>query len=167
MALITCSECGKEISDKANVCVHCGCPIKSIDRDISNQYVCEIAGEKFDLQSSYKIIGRGKYKEGYLDLHKVIGNKMSMGNLYNLMEYIKFYDEIPVRYEVREYSRDEEKEFVKEMMLMKNEVLSKNPIECPKCGSTQIQAVPRKWSLVTGLLTNKVDRVCLNCKYKF
>lgn len=27
MALIKCEECGKEFSDKANVCIHCGCPI--------------------------------------------------------------------------------------------------------------------------------------------
>lgn len=29
MALIQCSECGNQISDKANVCPHCGCPINS------------------------------------------------------------------------------------------------------------------------------------------
>lgn len=28
MSLIKCLECGKEISDKATVCIHCGCPIK-------------------------------------------------------------------------------------------------------------------------------------------
>lgn len=28
MSLIRCSECGKEISDKATACVHCGCPIE-------------------------------------------------------------------------------------------------------------------------------------------
>lgn len=28
MALIKCSECGKEISDKAKSCIHCGCPIE-------------------------------------------------------------------------------------------------------------------------------------------
>ncbi len=28
MALIKCEECGKEVSDKAKVCVHCGCPIE-------------------------------------------------------------------------------------------------------------------------------------------
>ena len=28
MALIKCKECGKEISDKAEYCVHCGCPIE-------------------------------------------------------------------------------------------------------------------------------------------
>lgn len=27
MALIKCEECGKEFSDKANACIHCGFPI--------------------------------------------------------------------------------------------------------------------------------------------
>lgn len=27
MAMINCPECGKEISDKAKTCIHCGCPI--------------------------------------------------------------------------------------------------------------------------------------------
>ena len=44
---------------------------------------------------------------------------------------------------------------------------NKNEVKCPWCGSTQIQMVPRKWSLLTGFLTNKVDRVCVNCKRKF
>ncbi len=43
----------------------------------------------------------------------------------------------------------------------------KNEVHCPKCGSTQIQMVQRKWSLLTGFMTNKVDRVCVNCKHKF
>lgn len=30
MALIKCPECGKEISDKANTCINCGCPIAEI-----------------------------------------------------------------------------------------------------------------------------------------
>lgn len=40
-------------------------------------------------------------------------------------------------------------------------------VTCSKCGSTQIQGVTRKWSLLTGFFTNKIDRVCLNCKHKF
>lgn len=31
MAMINCSECGKEISDKAVACIHCGCPIDTVD----------------------------------------------------------------------------------------------------------------------------------------
>ena len=29
MALIKCPECGKEVSDKANACIHCGYPLIS------------------------------------------------------------------------------------------------------------------------------------------
>lgn len=37
MALITCKECKKEISDKARACPNCGCPVDMID----NQKVVE------------------------------------------------------------------------------------------------------------------------------
>lgn len=30
MALIHCTECGKQISDKAKTCIHCGCPIDAL-----------------------------------------------------------------------------------------------------------------------------------------
>lgn len=29
MALIKCSDCCKEISDKSDACIHCDCPISS------------------------------------------------------------------------------------------------------------------------------------------
>ena len=35
MALIKCPECGKEISDKAQKCIHCGYPLKSEQLDIN------------------------------------------------------------------------------------------------------------------------------------
>lgn len=31
MALIKCPECGKEISNKAKACIHCGCPLDEIN----------------------------------------------------------------------------------------------------------------------------------------
>ena len=36
MALIKCEECGREISDKAAACIHCGCPISKSDSVNSN-----------------------------------------------------------------------------------------------------------------------------------
>ena len=35
MALITCPECGRKISDKANACVGCGYPIKCNTQKLS------------------------------------------------------------------------------------------------------------------------------------
>lgn len=43
----------------------------------------------------------------------------------------------------------------------------KSTPRCPKCGCTNIQLVNRKWSPLMGFLTNKVDRVCVNCRHKF
>lgn len=39
--------------------------------------------------------------------------------------------------------------------------------KCPHCGHDKFQMVARKWSLLTGFLTNKVDRVCEKCKRRF
>lgn len=41
MALIKCSECGREVSDKAGNCPHCGCPIKK-------GFVCRECGNIFN-----------------------------------------------------------------------------------------------------------------------
>lgn len=40
-------------------------------------------------------------------------------------------------------------------------------VKCPKCGSKEVQLVPRKFSLLTGFATNKYDRMCVYCKKKF
>ena len=36
MALIKCPECGKEVSDKALTCIHCGCPLVEKNHCIIN-----------------------------------------------------------------------------------------------------------------------------------
>ena len=42
MALIKCSECGKEISDKVDTCIHCGSPKKKLE---NNPNELEILGD--------------------------------------------------------------------------------------------------------------------------
>ena len=44
---------------------------------------------------------------------------------------------------------------------------SDGEIVCPNCGSKQITLLNRRWSATTGIFTNKVDRVCMNCKKRF
>ena len=38
---------------------------------------------------------------------------------------------------------------------------------CPRCGSHDIQLIQRKWSIWTGFRTNAVDKICVNCKYRW
>ena len=40
-------------------------------------------------------------------------------------------------------------------------------VMCPRCFSTSFQFVPRRYSLLTGFATNKLDRMCNNCGKRF
>ena len=46
MALFKCSECGKEISDKAERCPYCGCPIKEIKKAALQDKVSTLKSNK-------------------------------------------------------------------------------------------------------------------------
>lgn len=46
MALIKCSECNKEISDKATNCPHCGCPVAEMDLPEEEKQEIEVVKEK-------------------------------------------------------------------------------------------------------------------------
>ena len=48
MALIKCPECGKEISDKAKACIHCGYPLENVDTR-TNPNMCLVNGVEYDL----------------------------------------------------------------------------------------------------------------------
>ena len=52
MALIYCSECGKEISDKALYCISCGCPINLVNENIT-EAKCSYCGELNNTQAEY------------------------------------------------------------------------------------------------------------------
>ena len=43
---------------------------------------------------------------------------------------------------------------------------SKPKNKCPKCGCTEFTPVRKKFSLLTGFATNKVELVCNNCGYR-
>ena len=44
---------------------------------------------------------------------------------------------------------------------------SSETVHCPYCNSTDIKIVPKKFSLLTGFATNKLERVCAKCMRKF
>lgn len=49
MALIKCPECGKEISDKAKKCVHCG---MSFENGIPQKKRCDECGKENDIEAT-------------------------------------------------------------------------------------------------------------------
>lgn len=56
MALIKCCECGKEVSDKAKSCIHCGCPIEQEENvEVLNNQNYNIVEEEQDFYNKSNI----------------------------------------------------------------------------------------------------------------
>ena len=93
MALIKCSECGKEISDKSKKCIHCGCPINK-----EQNFVYNIAGVDYNLEhllssrwnSKLDLIKKIREMTG-CDLRpaKLIVDQLDMQGLIKLAPYPK------------------------------------------------------------------------------
>lgn len=66
----------------------------------------------------------------------------------------------------REYKHDAFLES-EECTINKPDALWASEGKCPRCHSSNLQLVPRKFSIWTGFRTNKVDRMCVNCGYRF
>lgn len=152
--LIKCLECNKEISDRAKSCPNCGCPI--------------------NINTKYQVIIIGYHDT---DTSACVGLNQILNTNYEYEEAMNIFNSCP--YIIAEYDTKEESNLIA-CKLMKwgidiqivnsngnIEHIDTNTVICPKCGCTHIQVVPKKWSILTGIFTNKVDRVCLKCKHKF
>lgn len=64
MALINCSECGKEVSDKAASCPNCGNPIQESTQSKEKEYLCCPKCHSRDLHSEHKGFSGGKALAG-------------------------------------------------------------------------------------------------------
>lgn len=154
MPLINCPECGSDISDRANSCPHCGFPINMVRK--------------------YKLIIKG-YNDTDTAAMAGLNDVLHLNLDYN--EVMNILNNCP--YTIAEFDNLEEaninviklKRWGLDVQLVNPdgqiEQTINNIVYCPKCGNTNIQAVPKKWSMITGLFTNKVDRMCMNCKYRF
>lgn len=151
MAIISCPECGKEISNHAEMCIHCGFPIAKIN-------VCKIDGKEFDL-SIYKIRIENENIEDDT-IKKQIAFDLSMDTMavnkfdaYKLIDIIKSTGSIPQSFETTP-----------------SEPILKwdTQIRCPKCSSTQITTGQRGYSLVWGFIgSGDTQNRCARCGYKW
>ena len=92
MALIICSECGQQISDKASVCIHCGCPVTKNKTcpecgNIVNEEeaVCKICGFPFEKQPEVS-----KKIENKTLIANQTGDLLTEKTAVELINYIQF-----------------------------------------------------------------------------
>lgn len=138
MALIKCPECGKEISDKSDKCIHCGFPLRS------TPIIQENIGGKY-----YDVTFLKDTNISFINKIKQL-NELTNCGLVQAKEIAHKY------HIVQESQQKEQEESVQ------------NQIHCPKCNSTSIQTINRGYSFWTGFLGSGSPRnVCQKCGYKW
>lgn len=153
MALIICPECGKEISDKAIQCINCGFPLQEIENTyVSHTNTCKINGDEYDLSRVIESVRNNKNDFKQKEAHKILADitGLSSPDRGRLLYIILKNDKIPQSYNSGDF---------------KKPVDNGTPKSCPKCGSTEFTPLRKKFSLLTGFATNKVDMVCSKCGY--
>lgn len=153
MAKVLCEACGTnflyDVVKDMKVCPVCGKPLFS-DEDHSDWITWYYYGHKSDNGKTASL------REEPIDLNE-------HGDIFFLIKEFK----APPRDASGSAERAKEvlRTYIPGAFVFKK--AADDVVRCPWCQSTEIQMVPRKFSLLTGFATNKVDRVCVKCGRKF
>ena len=148
MALIKCPECGKEVSDKALTCVHCGCPLVKKNHCIINGVDVDCS---FLFDSRYEDI---EIKE----LIMIEKTNLDAGVADKIVEEWVKKGEIPPVFNGKISTYEEESRQAMERI--------NNQLHCPKCGSTSITTGARGVNWFWGFIgANKTVNRCGKCGY--
>ena len=154
MALISCPECNKEVSDKAEVCIHCGYPLRNT--------VCIIKGDKYELSFVFTMVNSNPehdkiIKKGYITkATKRNGYNIEWRNAGALMDQILETGVIPKVFDLP-YPEDV--------------VYLNSAITCPTCKSTNVSKIgagERAASVgLFGIFSKKINKTfkCNSCGY--
>ncbi|MDO4841511.1 MAG: ribosomal protein L7/L12 [Phoenicibacter congonensis] len=167
MALITCPECGKQISDKAPACIHCGYPLQE-QQTVAPTVVA--TSKKVAIPS---FVGASPQK---IPAIKVVREITGMG----LAEAKEFVEQAAPYVIVKDGLSDNQANVIVQKFKAEgvdahifasdapvtfvSHTKDKDIISCPQCGSTQYHAGARGFSLITGFVgSGKTVLTCLKC----
>lgn len=155
MALIKCPECGKEISDKSKVCIHCGYPLINTE--------CVIKGKVYDLSDAMTILLSGDILLGIKEIREK--TLLGLSDAKKLADEIRSTRKIPEIF-TPEHSYEVDKEISKSA--------DQQSVTCPYCHSTDVKKITvgskALHTAVFGLLSmgrNSKQWHCNNCKSDF
>lgn len=169
MALIKCPECGKEISDKASACIHCGYPLQKLPESIESNISYKVVIPTYNGASPTKIPAIGIVREitgmdiaeakAFVEQNStsvIVKDGLSQNQANIIMQKFK-----AIGVDAKVYGSTEPVAFV-------NPSMDKNVICCPKCGSTKYHAGARGFGLVTGFIgSGKTVLTCLKCGHRW
>ena len=173
MALIKCPECGKEISDRASACPHCGYPLQEYVAPPTEYRVIAYVGESIKPKVRNFIIQSGKLPEVTLVPCKSGFITEGSYDLNTASSIVARFKELGIT--AVSVCTDEAEE--KAM-----DITPPQEIRCPYCGSTNIQIAKKGFSAgkafvgaalagPIGILggavgANGIERVCVSCGRK-
>lgn len=164
MALIKCPECGKDISNKAPQCIHCGYPLQEIavENDAKNNNptnLCVINGISYDLTDlkDYALNTERKqavppFTKAWEVAQKIPG--MTGNGVIHLMAEIEKTGVVP-------------KVFIADKYVLRKPV-DDGLIHCPRCDSTNVVTGQRGYSMMWGFIgSNRTMNRCAKCGHKW
>lgn len=167
--LIKCPECGKEVSDKAPACIHCGFPLN----DIHKENTCLVDGTEYDmteLKNYYAKLTDYEKREFYRRIKSEYrGNSESFPNevfnlLGNINEHFNWWSKGRLDYKFVLTCIDHNFQYF-EFNTADIPDPSKT-VHCPKCGSTSVTTQERGYNLMWGMLgSTKKKNLCQRCGY--
>ena len=140
------------------LCPHCKSALnEDILKQRDSENVCLVCGGSLlmDSDSSVEILKEKTKWYFYKGLSETLTD-----TLYDDEEPLYTFDAVDV-----EDAKRQLKKVLPNSPLVNNN--SPDIVRCPRCRGTQIQMVPRKFSLLTGFATNRIDRVCVKCQKRF
>ena len=140
------------------LCPHCKSALnEDILKQRDSENVCLVCGGSL-------IVDSDSFVEPPKEKTKWYYYKEGGGGLDDML-----YDDFTPLYTFDATDVEDAKRQLKEVLPNSPLVNNNSPdiVRCPRCRSTQIQMVPRKFSLLTGFATNRIDCVCVKCQKRF
>lgn len=173
MALIKCPECGKDVSDKAPSCIHCGFPLQEQPKQ-QIQY-CPYCGRTNNIESTFcGYCGKSFVKSDD-------SNSLTPANnneVTNIMDYKNDLDT------PNDIIRLQQAQIIQQQRQLEEQRRQfESQAKCPRCGSTSLSSGKQGFGVVKavagvvlfggigalagGIGANKTVVTCMNCGYKF
>lgn len=173
MALITCPECGKKISDKSPQCIHCGYPLQNTTEQMYNVLYLGFSNTNTKYKNQVNLMAAIKKLLNIDDLKKlkeIIDNPPYIIINSTTKEKAEWAASMLQTYKCnatveKSSSYEESTESAKLNKYMNNK---ESTIICPRCGSNQITTGQRGFSIWTGFIgASKTANRCAKCGYSW
>lgn len=195
MTLIICPECGKEVSDKAEICVNCGFPLKKINKNnikVDNTLI-DISKIK-SIYNNYNSIDQNKlyqicnwrYKKICLPnyknktMPKFEGSKGFTGGdlVQEICRTFNWWNnngKMHLTYKLIvecinhnfKYFEFNTTDYQSAAPIHQPTPQPSNQVRCPKCGSTSITTEEQGYGLFGWIGASQKKNLCQKCGYKW